>query len=117
MEKITLGNAQSFQMKRGSHLMGQMIRACMSNKPTLFLVQSTKNGGGIMVWAMVLPNGLLSFKILKRDFKSHNYMHRLMQTVVPISLCNKKKFFLSLDCDAFFGFAMKRRSDYYKNFI
>ena len=29
-----------------------------------------KNGGVIMVWAMVLPNDLLSFKILKRDFKS-----------------------------------------------
>ena len=37
---------------------------------------------------MVLPNGLRSFKILKRDFKSQNYMDLPMQTVVPICKLN-----------------------------
>jgi len=45
-----------------------------------------KKGGGIMVWAMVLPNGLLSYKILNRDFKSAAYLDLLKRTVVPI--CN-----------------------------
>ena len=41
-----------------------------------------------MVWAMVLTNGLLSFKVLQRDFKSPKYIDLLSKTVVPICKLN-----------------------------
>jgi len=47
-----------------------------------------KKGGGIMVWAMVLPNGLVSFKILDRGFKSPKYIELLSETIVPICKLN-----------------------------
>ncbi|MGL4390516.1 MAG: transposase, partial [Carnobacterium maltaromaticum] len=52
-----------------------------------------KKGGGIMVWAMVLPNGLLSYKILNRDFKSPAYLDLLCRTVVPIGKLNYGNYF------------------------
>jgi len=47
-----------------------------------------KKGGGIMVWAMVLPNGLLTFRLLQRDFKSKQYIDLLSETIVPICKLN-----------------------------
>jgi len=44
-----LENARSFQMKSGSHLMGQMIGARMSKIQHCFSSKAPKNGGGNMV--------------------------------------------------------------------
>jgi len=41
-----------------------------------------------MVWAMVLPNGLLSFKILDRQFNSPKYICLLSETIVPMCKLN-----------------------------
>ena len=41
-----------------------------------------------MVWAMILPNGLISYKILCRDFKSPTYIDLLCDTIVPICKLN-----------------------------
>ena len=41
-----------------------------------------------MVWAMIMPNGLLSYNLLNRDFKSHAYIQLLGQTIVPIYKLN-----------------------------
>lgn len=57
-------------------------------KQKVFIPRHQKRGGGVMVWAMVMPNGLLSFKILDRDFKSGQYIQLLSQTVVPICKLN-----------------------------
>ena len=43
-----------------------------------------KKGGGIMV----LPNGLTSFRILQRQFKSPAYIDLLSESVVPICKLN-----------------------------
>ena len=42
-------NAQSFLMKSGSHLMGQMIGARMSKNRYYFSSKAPKNGRSIMV--------------------------------------------------------------------
>lgn len=47
-----------------------------------------KGGGGVMVWAMVLPSGLISYKFLDRKFKSPDYIDILQNIVVPISKMN-----------------------------
>ena len=41
-----------------------------------------------LVWAMVLPNGLTSFRILQRNFKSPAYIDLLSKSVVPIYKLN-----------------------------
>jgi len=41
-----------------------------------------------MVWAMVLSNGVLSFRILNRYFRSHSYMDLLRRSTVPICKLN-----------------------------
>lgn len=53
-----------------------------------FRPRRQKKGGGVMVWAMMLPNGLLTYKILDREFKSNDYMELVSKTVVPISKLN-----------------------------
>lgn len=47
-----------------------------------------KNGGGLMIWAMIQPNGLICHKILERNFKSENYIQLLSGTAVPICKLN-----------------------------
>ena len=41
-----------------------------------------------MVCAMILPNGLLTFKILNRDFKSSAYIDLLCETIVHMGKLN-----------------------------
>jgi len=45
-------------------------------------------GGGVMVWLMVMPNGLLSHKIIQGKFGSKEYLDLLKTSVVPISKLN-----------------------------
>jgi len=45
-------------------------------------------GGGVMVWLMVMPNGLLSYKIIEGKFDSKDYLALLKTSVVPISKLN-----------------------------
>lgn len=47
-----------------------------------------KRGGGIMVWAMIQPNGLISYKFLHRNFRSQDYINLLQSIVVPMSKLN-----------------------------
>ena len=51
-------------------------------------VKRQKNGGGVMIWAMIMPNGLISYKLLDRNFKSSNYIDLLSHTVVPMCRLN-----------------------------
>ena len=46
------------------------------------------HGGGIMVWLMVLPNGLLCHKILYGKFNSIDYLKLLSEVAVPIANLN-----------------------------
>ena len=41
-------------------------------------------GGGIMIWGMIFPNGILTIKLLKRKIKSENYLHMLQTFPVKI---------------------------------
>ena len=45
-------------------------------------------GGGIMVWLMVMPNGLLAHKIIESRFRSTDYIQLLKTTAVPICKLN-----------------------------
>jgi len=45
-------------------------------------------GGGVMVWLMVMPNGLLCHKIIVGKFASKDYIHLLKTCAVPISKLN-----------------------------
>lgn len=46
------------------------------------------HGGGIMIWLMILPNGLLSFHMISGKFKSADYITLLKTFVVPIMKVN-----------------------------
>lgn len=45
-------------------------------------------GGGVMVWLMVMPNGLLSHKIIIGKFGSKEYLDLLQTSIVPICKLN-----------------------------
>ena len=45
-------------------------------------------GGDIMVWAMVLPKGLLFYKLLCRDFKCPTHINLLCDTIASIGKLN-----------------------------
>lgn len=45
-------------------------------------------GGGVLVWLMVLPNGLVSHKIIRGKFKAVNYIDLLKQQAIPIMKLN-----------------------------
>lgn len=45
-------------------------------------------GGGIMVWMMALPNGLLSYNVVKGKFNSEAYIALLRTSTVPILKLN-----------------------------
>ena len=51
-------------------------------------IKRQKGGGGIMIWMMVLPTGLLAHKILPRDFKSKNYMGLIKEIIFPLCALN-----------------------------
>jgi len=45
-------------------------------------------GGSIIVWMMTLPNGLLSYEIIKGKFDSEAYIAMLRTSIVPILKLN-----------------------------
>lgn len=45
-------------------------------------------GGGIMIWLMVLPNGLLAHRTINGKFKATDYINLLNSMVVPIIKLN-----------------------------
>ena len=68
-------------------------RAYVQISEVIYGPRHQQKGGGIMVWVMIFPNGLLSFKILNRDFKSLTYIDLLCQTIVPIYKLNYEHIF------------------------
>ena len=86
------GSTPFFRTRSGSPLMDLMtgdheIRIHLSS-------DSPKKDGCIMVWAMVQLNGLLSYKILCRDFKSPTHIDLLCETIVSICKLNYGNEFL-----------------------
>lgn len=45
-------------------------------------------GGGVNIWMMVLPNGLLAFRVLQGNFCSQKYITMLQEIVVPLLKLN-----------------------------
>jgi len=45
-------------------------------------------GGGILVWAMVMPNGLISHQFIRGKFKATDYLTLLKEKVIPILKLN-----------------------------
>jgi len=45
-------------------------------------------GGGIMVWIMTFPNGLLAYRIIRGKFKSGDYIAMLQDKLVPCMKLN-----------------------------
>lgn len=52
-------------------------------------------GGSVMVWMMIFPNGLLSFRFIDKTFNSQKYIKILKESVVPLLKLNlgKKAYF------------------------
>jgi len=45
-------------------------------------------GGSVMVWMMTMPNGLLSFKVVKGNMNSDGYIRLLSESAVPMIKLN-----------------------------
>jgi transposase len=46
------------------------------------------HGGGVMVWLMTMPNGLMAFKVLEGIFNSKKYIELLKEMIIPIMKLN-----------------------------
>lgn len=51
-------------------------------------IKRQSRGSGVMVWAMLTPNGLTSWKILQRSFKSSDYIEIISNVIVPLAKLN-----------------------------
>ena len=63
-------------------------RTYMLPNQTVIRQKRQCNGGGIMLWAMLMPNGLLCYRILKGMFNAIEYMKLLQHVAVPIMKLN-----------------------------
>ena len=74
-----------------------------------FLESRQCKGGGIMIWAMILPNGLIAHRFLKGKFKSNNYVQLLQEVVVPILKLNygENVFYQDDNCSVHRAFCVK----------
>lgn len=61
---------------------------------TLMRYRRPCGGGSVMVWMMLMPNGLLSYKIIDGTFNSMKYIELLCKFVVPIMKLNFSKDFV-----------------------
>jgi len=57
-------------------------------------VKQITRAPGLMVWAMIMPNGLLSYEIMKGRQKSSNYVNLIKSKALPIIKLNAKQDFL-----------------------
>lgn len=60
----------------------------VSKDNNMFRSRRQKGGGGVMIWLMVLPNGLTCFQYIAGNFKSTNYIELLKRVTVPIIKLN-----------------------------
>ena len=63
-------------------------RTYMYKNDQEYRVSRQCEGGGVMVWMMVLPNDLLSFKIVEGKFNSQDYIKLLKENIMPIIKLN-----------------------------
>ena len=81
-----------------------IIRFNNYNNYTLTNVQVNRarrqcGGGCLMVWGMVMPNGIISIHILEEEFNGDKYIGMLRDSVIPlINLNCKKCYFLQDNC-------------------
>lgn len=54
-------------------------------------------GGGLMVWGMVMPNGLISILFLEKSFNAQKYVDVLKNFAIPICRLNFRRFLLMHD--------------------
>lgn len=73
-------------------------RSYVSKSSPLIRGKRQCKGGGIMLWLMCMPNGLLSYRVIEGTFKSVDYIHLLKHMVVPIIHLNYgNRFYLQED--------------------
>ena len=63
-------------------------RTCTKDSECLVRQKRQCQGGGLMVWLMAFPNGLLSFKIIKGKLNSSGYINMLKNNILPIIKLN-----------------------------
>lgn len=69
------------------------LRYTMTNSNTkIQRIRRQKGGGGLMVWGMVMPNGLIWVKEVGRSFKAQNYKDLLVSHAVPVMNLNFNKY-------------------------
>lgn len=63
-------------------------RSYISKNQNLVRQKRQCNGGGIMIWLMLMPNGLISHKVIKGKFNSDGYIKLLQESIVPMIKLN-----------------------------
>ena len=63
-------------------------KSYMEKENKIFRGKRQCGGSSVMVWMMVLPNGLLSFQIIEGHFNSIKYINLLCKFIVPIIKLN-----------------------------
>ena len=71
------------------------LRSYIDKSSKNYHVRRQCGGGGVMIWMIVMPNWLLSFKVIARNLNSRKY---ITHNVVPIMKLNHgKNWFLQED--------------------
>jgi transposase len=68
-------------------------RSYVSKSNTIIHEKRQCSGGGIMVWMMLMPNGLLAHRIIIGKFNSSRYIELLENMIVPIIKLNYRSNF------------------------
>ena len=66
----------------------------MNKNQSPYRVKKIIKASGVMIWAMILPNGLLSYSIMKGHQNSEKYMAIIKERAVPIIKLNVKDDFI-----------------------
>ena len=63
-------------------------RSYLPNSNQNYRMKRQCKGGGLLVWMMTMPNGLLSFKVIRGNLNSDGYINLLSENAVPIIKLN-----------------------------
>lgn len=73
-------------------------RTFIRNDTKSYRMKRQSGGGGVMVWMMVQPNGLLSYHFINGKIKSTDYINLMKNKILPIIFLNYgRDFYLQQD--------------------
>lgn len=63
-------------------------RSYVQKSSPSYRIKRQCKGGSVMVWMMTMPNGLMSFKVVKGNMNSDGYIKLLSESAVPMTKLN-----------------------------